>query len=386
MNKIGIITLYYKNDNYGGVAQAYALNKYFSDLGLNSELITYKKEKNNLKLTTKSKSARIILKRARKKIINMILKEPIEKICNKKYEIGLQKRKDKLENFRNNIKHSELYDIRNIRQIEGKYDYYVTGSDQTWNPGCVDDAFVFNFLNQSDKIISYASSVAVEEFSENYKKFMTSALKKYNYISVREEKSKEELQEITAQNIEWVVDPTMLIDKKEWNQLSNKRVIKEKYIFSYILGDSIKQRNKVKRFAKKRGLKLVTIPFIKNGCNFKYKIEDFKYGDYQMIDISFEDFLSLIKYAEYVITDSFHAVSFSYIFEKDFFVINRSSVISTNSRIESILKILQLEDRFIKHGEISMDMKPIDYSIVNENSKYMINKSKEFLNRALEMK
>lgn len=386
MNKIGIITLYYKNDNYGGVAQAYALNKYLSNLGLNSELITYKKEKNNLKLTTKNKSARIILKRARKKIINMILKEPIEKICNKKYEIELQKRKEKLENFRNNIKHSELYDIRNIRQIEGKYDYYVTGSDQTWNPGCVDDAFVFNFLNENDKIISYASSVAVEEFSENYKNFMTNALKKYNYISVREEKSKEKLQEITAKNIEWVVDPTMLIDKKEWNQLSNKRVIKEKYIFSYILGDSIKQRNKVKKFAKKMGLKLVTIPFIKNGCNFKYKIEDFKYGDYQMIDISFEDFLSLIKYAEYVITDSFHAVSFSYIFEKDFFVINRSSVISTNSRIESILKIFQLEDRLIKHGEIPMDTKTIDYSRVNENSKYMINKSKEFLNKALEIK
>lgn len=386
MKKIGIITFYYKNDNYGGVAQAYALNKYLTNLGFDSEMITYSKSNNNLKLTTKNRTIKMFIKRGKRKFVNKLIKEPLEKILGRSINEELKERANKLDIFREKINHSEVHNSETITNIKGKYDYYITGSDQTWNPGSVDDSYVYNFLNEKYDVFSYAPSVAVKEFSEKYKEYMKNALSKYKYISVREENSKYELEKILKRDISWVVDPTMLIKKEDWNALASKRIIQEKYVFSYVLGESRKQRNKVKKFAKEKGLKLVTVPHIKHGCKFQFKIEDYKFGDYQMLDISFEDFLSLIKYSEYVITDSFHAVSFSYIFEKNFFVINRDSVISMNSRIDSILKILGLPERRIQSGEIPIEEDDINYNDVNKSANKMINQSKEYLKNALGIK
>lgn len=384
MKKVGIMTIYYNNDNYGGIAQAYALNKYLSDLNYDSEIITYVRNKRESNLTTKNSTVKYIIKRAKNKIIDKCIYSPIEKIIEKRYIELLEQRHKKLQDFRNNIKHSLIYYSDNIDEIKDKYDVYITGSDQTWNPGCIDKGFVFDFLdNEKYNVFSYAPSIAIDEFSENYIEYMKRVLKKYKFISVREEKSRDNLKKYINRDIEWVVDPTMLLAKKEWDALATERKIKEKYIVSYILGNSKKQRRKVERFAKEKGLKLVTIPYIKNGSQFKFKLVDYKFGDEQMIDISFGDFLSLIKYAEYVITDSFHAVSFSYIFEKEFFVINRDSVISTNSRIDSILKILGLPERFITDKKIPLYTKKIDYAVINKNANIMIDKSKKYLKIAL---
>lgn len=384
MKKIGIMTIYYNNDNYGGIAQAYALNKYISDLKYDSEIITYMRNKREVNLTTKNSNVKYIIQRVKNKIINKFIYSPIEKIMEKKYTRLLEQRHEKLQDFRNNIKHSVVYDSDSIEEIKDKYDIYITGSDQTWNPGCIDKGFVFDFLdNEKYNVFSYAPSIAVDQFSENYIEYMNKVLKKYKFISVREEKSRDNLKKYIDRDIEWVVDPTMLLEKKEWDSLATNRKIKEKYIISYILGNSKKQRKKVKRFAKEKGLKLVTIPYIKNGSQFKFKLVDYKFGDEQMIDISFGDFLSLIKYSEYVVTDSFHAVSFSYIFEKEFFVINRDSVISTNSRIDSILKILGLPERYITDKKIPLNVEKINYSEINKNARVKIDKSKKYLDIAL---
>ena len=117
--KIGIITLYYKNNNYGGIAQAYALNKYFMNLGYDSELISYKLGGSKLNLVDKNKSCKMILNRCSNKI-KRILKTPIEKVIGKKYIISLNERERKLEEFRMKMPHSEIYNINNIENIENK--------------------------------------------------------------------------------------------------------------------------------------------------------------------------------------------------------------------------------------------------------------------------
>lgn len=380
------MTLYYNNDNYGGIAQAYALNKYFNDIGYDSELISYDKKKSELNLNIKrKKTIRLIFNSAINRAIFRPLETISKKINGKKYIKLLEERHKKLECFRNEISHSVVYNNENINMIKDKYDYYISGSDQIWNPGVVDDNFVFNFLDSSYNIFSYAPSVAVEKFSDKYINFMTNSLNKYSNLSLREESSTNLLTKKIDRKIEWVVDPTMLLDKSDWNDISSDRLVNEKYIFSYILGDSISQRRKVEKFAKKLGLKLVTIPFIKKGNKFEYRMVDNNFGDIKMLNISFEDFLSLIKYSEYVVTDSFHAVSFSYIFEKEFFVIDRGNGISTNSRIDSILKILKLENRFIHTKEIPINFDKIDYDVVNESAKDRILISKKYIENSLKM-
>lgn len=381
--RIGIMTLYYKNNNYGGVAQAYALNEYLMKLGYESQLICYNKKKSELNLVDKNKNFSIFIKRVKNKILR-ILKKPLENILSNKFKEKLLKREVLLENFRDSIAHSKVYDKFTIKNIENEYDCFITGSDQSWNPGVIDEAFVFSFLNEENEknIFSYAASVAVTDVTDRYIDFMKKELKKYNKISVREEQSVDILSKTTNKNIEWVVDPTLLLDRDDWEKITNKRIIKEKYIFSYMLGNSRKQRKKIKKFAKEKNLILVTIPYIKNGNKFEFKLEDYKFGDIQMIDISFNDFLSLIKYSEYVITDSFHAMCFSYIFEKEFYIFEKDTIFSTNNRISSLLNLFEINNRIIKNY-IPVNDEKIDYKIVDKNIGNKIRESKKFLDEAL---
>lgn len=381
MKNVGIITLYYKNDNYGGVAQAYALNRYINNIGYSCEMISYDKKKSNLKLDREKKDLSLLLKKIRRKA-NRILKAPIEEYQNKKVENLLKIRSDKLEAFRESIPHSQVYTLNNINSVENKYDIFITGSDQCWKPGLIDDAMVFNVVKNKKNIFSYASSIATDEFSEEYKRYMINSLKKYKNISVREESSKENLKKILNRDVEWVADPTLLLNVDEWNEVTSERIVNGDYIFSYILGDSINQRKKIKEFAKRKKMKLVTIPHIKKGCEFSYKLEDYKFGDIQMLDLSFGDFLSLIKNATYIITDSFHAICFSYIFRRNFYVLERKSFKSMNNRIVSMLNLLNLQERLVKELPLVNNDK-INFEEKKENVNGFIEKSKSFLDSAL---
>lgn len=383
MKKIGIITLYYKNNNYGGVAQAYALNKYFLKQGYKSELITYKKEKTNKKFITKKNSLKNLVNRIYSKIKRTIF-EYIEKKLSNKFKDELKKREEKLECFRNEIPHSPIYTKDNISSIEKEYDIFVSGSDQCWNPGVVTGSFVFDFLNNSDKcIFSYSSSIAVDNFNEYYANFMKENLKKYKAVSVREKNTAALLEKSIEKKVEFVIDPTLLLTRNDWNSITSKNIIDGDYAFAYILGDDIKTRQKVKKIAKEKKLKLVTLPYIKNGANFDFKLVDYKFGEEQMLDISFSDFLSLIKHSTYVITDSFHAICFSYIFKKEFVALDKKGFISTNSRIKSILRLMGIEERLIKEINEIKKFQKIDYKLVDKKIENIINSSKEYLNKCL---
>lgn len=386
MKKIGIITLYYKNNNYGGVAQAYALNKYFQNLGFDSELITYKKEKSTLKLFDKNRNIKSFIKRITNKLKKIII-EIVESCHKKKYSSKLKAREEKLEDFRNKIPHSKLYTKDNIFEIENSYDFFVTGSDQCWHPGVIVGSFVFDFLEKKKKkIFSYASSIAVDEFTNNYITYMKHQLKKYKSISVREENSRFLLEKAIGKTVELVLDPTLLLTKQEWDSITSDRLIKEKYAFAYILGDEKKQRTVTKKIAKEKRLKLITLPFIKNGVNFTFKLSDYNFGDEQMLDINFGDFLSLIKYADLIITDSFHAVCFSSIFQKEFIAIDKGERISTTSRIKSLLDIMGEPNRIISYNTNNFDFDKINYEEVEKNLKCRRSTSEKYIKRALDIK
>lgn len=381
--KIGIITLYYKNNNYGGVAQAYALCKYFEKIGFNAEMITYlpRKRNDSLGVSKKINAKKIILKL--KNMTFTFLENTILKKQQININLLLSEREKKLENFRESIPHSIVYNYESIHNIENKYQYFVTGSDQCWNPGVIDDPYVFSFLDKKNKsIFSYASSIAVSELSERYMKYMEEELVKYDAISVREKESKIPLSNITSKDVKWVIDPTLLLNTEDWENITSKKLIEHKYIFCYFLGNDLAERKLAKRISKKLKLPLVTLPFIKSGNKFKFKIQDYKFGNQQMIDIGFEDFLSLIKYAEYVITDSFHAVCFSYIFKKEFFAIEKKSLISTSSRIKNLLEVMEIPERLIKN-EKQIYIKKINYNKVKNKIDIFKKESIKYLKQAI---
>ena len=117
------------------------------------------------------------------------------------------------------------------------------------------------------------------------------------------------------------------------------------YVFCYFLGKNKKERRIATEYAKKHNLKLVTI-----GYASKVMVEDKNFGNVRLYDTTPGQFIELIKNAKYVFTDSFHAVVFSKIFEKQYFVFNRDERGSMSSRIRTITSLFETEERFC-YGE-----------------------------------
>lgn len=388
-NRIGIVSLYYKNDNYGGIAQSYALYKALEKLGYPSELISYDRKI----VAPKQKKVSFFEKIKRNSISGICnryyrkAKEKLEKELEKPYAEGLKKRSLLLEQFREKIPHSKVYTKETIFECEDNYTTFISGSDQIWKPGVADDVFLLNFLKHPERknIFSYASSVAVEHFNEEYLEFMKTSLKKYQSISVRESVTARQFSEYFSYPVSAVVDPTLLLKKEDWKQVTAKLLIEEPYIFCYLLGNDRRQRKKVKAIARKQKKMLVTIPHIKNGNRFAFRLEDWKFGDCQLFEVGMEEFFSLIRYADLVLTDSFHATVFSYLFETDFWVMERVAKDKSqkmNSRIYELTRMLGLEHRILQgNSQIS---EKIDFKAAQKKIEPYIQKSMEFLFHALE--
>ncbi|MCD7741498.1 MAG: polysaccharide pyruvyl transferase family protein [Ruminococcus sp.] len=388
--KAGIITLYYNNDNYGGIAQAYALQHYLESIGVDAELISYQKNRAIPKKDLsggKEKGLTAFItsytdgffKRLKRKVLRKI--SPY--LCNADVPKNIEIRKKAFERSRNVIKHSCVYNSENIVDCVDSYDVFISGSDQIWKPDVVDDAYVFNFLPQDKKVISYASSIATSIFSEDYDTFMKNSLQKYSWISVREFTAQEYLCGLLGREVDVVVDPTLLLDRSEWNNLASDSIVEQPYVLAYFLGESPKQRKKTIRIARERGLTVVSLPHVEG----RARVCDAKFGDIQLYDVDLPSFLSLIKNAELVCTDSFHAIIFSYVFEKDFWAFERESTSKkrkTSSRTETLLSLLELENRMLSNNEkIPSEKFTIDYTRDFHKLNETIQESKKQLSSAL---
>lgn len=392
MKKAGIITLYYKNDNYGGIAQAYALNEYIRQQGIDSELISYKRSPVHI-MGTKERIAKYgLLKVVKEKSENLpqkIYYRAINKKAQNKYGKELYEkviaRKAAFEDSREKIPHSEVVTEDTIlEKIGNKYDYYISGSDQIWKPGVVQLPYLYSFLDDSKNRFSYASSITVTELPEEYEILMKNNLDKYKWISVREQSSKKYLEAVLKRNVDVVVDPTLLLTEKDWNCITAKRQVADHYLFAYFLGDNFKQRKKVEEFARTKNLKIVTLPHVEG----KIRASDIGFGDVELYDVDLSRFLSLIKYADYVCTDSFHAVVFSNIYETNFSVFERvvfSKKSNMNSRLETLLESLDERDHFVgKYGKTMKDQQ-IDFQYTKAKLRPQVKKSQDLLKRALEI-
>ena len=349
--KVGIITHYYKSLNYGGNLQAYALCKYLNLNGHKAEQICFVNTQKR-KITFKS-----IVRFAKRKVGKLFFNQNDKFISS-----DLQLRKNSIFSFnQQRIPHSDVvYNSETIYSAEEKYDVFITGSDQVWHPLAVNDAYLLKFVKNKPKI-SYAASLAVSELSDSYKQRLKEELKDYLAISVRENNAVDLLKPLEIGEVSVTVDPVFLLDKTEWNELSSSKIITDKYVFCYFLGDNAEARRVVDCFAKRQGLKIVTMPYLEG----KFRSCDRDFGDEKIFEATPNDFLSLIRYAEYVFTDSFHALSFSLIFEKQFFVFNRTKTGMMNSRIYSLLSLVSLEERFFDKEIENFAKKIENFSNIN---------------------
>ena len=407
VKKIAIITHYYNSLNYGGLLQAYALSKVIEELGydcdvlktkLSSESIVnqakgnfFSREFDNYRYDIKSKgffraSVKLFIKLNKnfaEKVFLKIRKKQILSIKN-----NVKSRSDALAHFREcKIKHNaQLFSEDNIVEGTANYNIFICGSDQVWNPnytGMFSDIYWLKFVSNEKIKIAYAASAGQEGFLKEHKEELQKTLSGYSGVSVREKSLKMSLVRLLPdeQKVEWVLDPTLLMEQDNWRSFCSPRLIDEEYVFVYFLGDNLQHRKLVKEFAEKQCLKIVALPFVRY-C-------DVNFTDIDLHDISPERWVSLIKYSKYVFTDSFHGCAFSGIFHTEFYVLKRhkdTSELNMNSRIYSLMEIFEASHRVIDDdtpiSEIEK-IQPINFNILDKKVELMRKKSISFLKNAL---
>ena len=338
--KIGIVTMYHNSINYGGVLQAYALTKILNENGCEAEQIRFVG-----KMTERQRICHLFtfgIKKAAGYILanaKWVLKKPIKWMLRKNSVSSVRSAlEEPFGCFGNNyIPHSNMiYTGNNIKKANPQYDAFITGSDQVWNFAWYNPIYFLDFVAKDKKKISYAASISMDSLNDKQRKVFKKSLKRYSAVSLREAESIPLISDLSPVEPRFVLDPTLLLSKETWSSLAEKETVREEYVFCYFIGANENERRIAKEYAKKHSLKLVGISIY----------DQFDGLDLKLTDSGPEEFLSYLKNAKYIFTDSFHAVVFSKIFEKQYFVFNRDKKGSMSSRIRTITSLFKTEDRF----------------------------------------
>lgn len=388
MKRVGIVSCYFKN-NYGSMLQAYATKKILDNNNIPNETINidnnidFKKGKRKYYISQlfnfkfiKSKFGMIKLK----------LDKRIIKDLGKNINIRDSKYKEFRKEFNLSISCPNYKSLNEL--AKNKYSDIIVGSDQLWLPvNVISDYYTLNWVPDEINKISYATSFGISKipnkYANEYKKFLS----RINHLSVREESGKKICDGYGIKS-KVVCDPTILLTKEEWEQEAiQERIINDKYILCYFLGNNIEHRKFVERLKEKTGYKIVSL----NHADEYVKYSDI-FADITPYNIGPREWINLIKNAEYVCTDSFHGTVFSLLFNKVFFDFRRyseSNKMSTNSRIDSLLDLAGVDKKRILTGKENADdviKYKIDYNKVNDNIGKLRQESKEWLLNSLTYK
>ena len=265
------------------------------------------------------------------------------------------------------------YTQSSIENAELSYDTIVCESDVIWAPGVTQDGYdrvFFLKCKSMEKMrkVAYAASLANAEIMPDQEKQLSELVKGIDAISCRETYAASLIERISSAPVQCVVDPVLLLDGDDYNSLITSNRIEEPYALLYMpiqYNFSIVKR--VRKFAKTHGLRVIEI------SQYPFDIIYHK----TVRDAGIEEFLTLIKNADVVFSNSFHAVCFSIIFKKEFFAFSRR----TGRKIEDICSRLDLNDRFIKDEII--ESSPINYDKVDAILKTMVEQSISFIEKSI---
>lgn len=378
--RIAIITLplHY---NYGGILQAFALERILHSLGHDAYVVRPKLRYSKIPFWVRS---RRILKQCVRKFI---LQKKVTSIDPEKFRRELKNTIClKTDVFTNAyIKTIQVNKFNDLKRTD--FDAYVVGSDQIWRSiyfkQVYDGPLANAYLKFTDgwnvKRIAYAPSFGTDlwEYTEEETQECGEALKQFGAISVREDSGIKLCKKKFGLSAECVLDPTMLLTKEDYIDLFLKANIPQSNgnLHYYIL-DSSKE-------------KLGIVDFIAKQYNFTpFRVNLNPYDPdlkpEERVQPSVEQWLRAFYDARYVVTDSFHACVFSILFQKQFVVIGNK--FRGMSRFYSLLEQFGLVDRLIEHKEDIFKLAKINYDVVYEKLEAKRHSSMKFLANALSSK
>lgn len=338
--KVGILTLH-NAFNFGAYLQAYALQKTITGLGHDVEFISLSHPEGNLR-----------------RIRTMLSKRP------KKLAFNFSKYFAFRQAWRSINVNTESYS-----RTRKRYDAIVIGSDEVWNiknPTFAVMPEYFGHGLNSDKIITYAPSSSRTTHADVARNpRLVEGMGNIRHFSARDKNTYEIVEKVAKKPVTMVLDPTFLVgyeDEVEDIGIGGKGYV---VVYTYYF-DPLKIQQTIK-FARSRGLKLVSPCFYNDWCD-------------EVVPCTPFGFLSLIRDAQYVVTDTFHGSIFSILYGKQF-----GAYASDKIKVAALLSALGLSDRELGGVEDvgSILDEPIDYGVVQACIEQKRDVSLNYLRQAL---
>lgn len=375
-NKNIAILTWLHNGNYGTVLQAFALQRYLRNVGYNVHNIDFFPS---------------VLEKTR----NLIVQHNPISLFWEKLDAFLMKRKcpdnhalsrrfEKFNKFLvDNLNLTKRYSkFSGLEELSPQYDCFICGSDQIWSPTYFSPPFFFDFVANDKTKIGYSCSFGISSMPIQKAEITKKMLQRFQYISVREESGRTIINNLLGLDVAVNVDPTLLLSRQDWNKITAERIVEQKYMFCYFLTYNAHYWRKAQKVALEKKLQLVFVPATKR-C--------FSQNGISIIDAGPYEWLSLIRYADLVFTDSFHCCIFSIIFHRNFAVFKRfddGGKYSRNTRVYNLLETYELGNSLVKDVDDFYVVERSDEfydrvdSLVMQNSR----ESKKWLENAIEAK
>lgn len=363
--KIALLT-FHTAANYGAALQAYALQKYLKDKGFDCEYINYVNESRRHEYDMMFHIIDCIKKGKLTSAVAYCLGSPFMTLRKRRFNRF----------YRNNLKATEtVYQTSQEAAIlNGKYDYFVVGSDQVWNPICNGDdaAFLLDFVKDGKRRVSYSSSFGIADVDAAHEEIYRRNLSQFKALAVRESIGQVIIQKLTGRTAELVLDPVLLLTAEQWRSIMPRQSKKERFIFSYTNQDS-QTRDFFATGYPMDGLKHYVLSRYTKPGDFISRQVRVKYC------MAPEEFVRVVNDAELVVTASFHCLALSIVLNKPFVAIMTGDK-GKDERHMSLLRALGLEHRVLSSAMTASDIKtPIDYQEVNRRIEALRKSSTEYL-------
>ena len=285
-------------------------------------------------------------------------------------------------NERNLVTTETKYTYKSLRDAEKidnlEIDTFVCESDVIWkvtSQDSLDENFFLDFpAARRAKKVAYAPTISTKKLSgemlEEFKGLVTS----FDAISAREKAGAEYLGELTGKEVASVLDPTLLLEAKEYDHICIKPK-EDKYLLIYnVTSNDVTMVKEAMRYAKRKGLKVIEISnYPLNGLLNPHKVR---------VDAGVEEWIGYIKYADVICTNSFHGFCFSVIYKKDVYLFQRDN---SDYKMKNIADILGLSERLIPYTSkiIPREVTPIEWVAVYKELQKLRKESNDYIDKEI---
>ena len=352
--KVGIITFWHSTENYGQILQCYALQQFLRNIGYDAFLIKY---------TPQSYP----IKEIRYRDVLFVGFKIMYLLNLRNLRMSMRFRKFAKQSTCSVSRHFDLFFSKHIIATEKTYhqhslydnppkaDIYITGSDQVWR--MPDECYFLDFVPDHTIRIAYAPSFGNDNIPWFFQIRIRRFLSKFNAIFTREESGQKICSSLGRKDAKMVPDPTLLLDTIQYEELIPSHISykKSRYLFLYMLGNKTDvKESEVYTWAKQHDIVIKHVASC-GGADHEGSLYP-----------NIEEWIALIRDAEYIVTNSFHGMVFSILFNKRFVVLPLSGEFARmNDRLYTTTTQLGLSSR-VFDGHFDMLLQPIDYTEINK--------------------